>query len=170
MVPEDNRDDARRIFKEIGQRMGGWLRGQLLLAFLIGGIVALVLSILGIRYAGMIGLVAALAELVPMVGPAVAAIPTILVALVTGSTWQIIASIIFFTLLSQAENNYLVPRIMQKQVGLSPLTTILALLVGASLLGVVGALLAIPVAGAIKVFFTEIVNPAIRRAGESNNK
>lgn len=163
LIPESERDLAAKMFCEMGQRMGGWLRGQILLALIVGVSVTIGLAILQIPYAGLIGLVAALAELIPMVGPAVAAIPTVLITLIAGHPWQLISSLIFFTLLSQVDSNYLTPRIMQKQVGLSPLTTILALLAGATLMGAVGALLAIPLAAAVQVLFETLIYPAIQQ-------
>ncbi len=170
MVPHENRKHAAVVFAEMGRRMGGWLRGQLLLALIVGVVTVVVLWVLGVSYAGLIGLIAAIAELVPMVGAAVAMVPAILVTLIGGKTWQVIAVVIFFLLLAQTDSSYLTPRIMKSSVGLSPLATVLALLVGASLLGAVGALLAIPLAAALQVFFGAVISPAIRRAGEEHEE
>jgi predicted PurR-regulated permease PerM len=143
--------------------MGGWLRAQLLLAFIVGASITIFLLIIGVPYAFIIGIIGALAELVPMVGPTVAAIPAILLTLFQ-PTWQLILVIIFFVMLAQAEGNYLAPKIMQSQVGLSPLVTLLALLIGGTLAGMVGALLAIPLAAATQVFVERIVLPSIEGA------
>lgn len=170
MIPEAHRPAAREMFAEMGRRIGGWFRGQLLLAAIMGVVTTVGLLALGVPYAGLIGLVAATAELIPMVGAAIASIPAILVALIGGSTFQLVGVIVFFIILAQFDSHYLVPRIMQKQVGLSPLATIIALLAGATLLGAIGAFLAIPIAAALSVFFSTVINPAIKRAGENHDQ
>lgn len=165
LLPRQHRRSAQETLSEMAFAVGGWLRGQLLLAAIVGFSIAIVLGILGVPYAAVIGVIGAIAELVPMVGPVAAAIPAILIAL-GGPTWQLVGVIIFFTLLSQFEGNYLAPRIMQKSVGISPLVTIIALLAGAALLGIVGALLAIPIAAAIQVFVSRVVIPALRKRAD----
>ena len=103
----------------------------------------------------MLGLLAAIGELIPMVGPILSAIPAVAVAL-TVSPGKALAVALFFLAQQQVENHVLVPKIMSKQVGVSAVTVIVALLVGGSLLGIVGALLAVPTAAAIQVIFEEL--------------
>ena len=160
LIPPAHRDKYSHTFSEMGEKMGSWLRAQLLLAFIVGASIVVFLLIIGVPYAYIIGIIGAVAELIPLVGPMVAAIPAVLLTLFQ-PTWQLVLVIIFFVVLAQIEGDYLAPRIMQKKVGLSPLITILALLVGGTLAGMIGALLAIPLAAAIQVFVKHIVIPAI---------
>jgi predicted PurR-regulated permease PerM len=163
LIPPSKRRRYGQTFTEMGVKMGGWLRGELTLSLIVGAAISLFLWAIGIPYALIIGMVGALAELLPMVGPSVAAVPAILIALFE-ARWQLIAVIVFFTILSQMEGNFLVPRIMKQQVGLSPLITLVALLVGGTLAGAMGALLSIPLAAAAQVFIQRIVLPAIENA------
>jgi len=161
MMPARHKRKISTTLSKMAAAMGGWLRAQLILAGIIGVVTAFAMFILGVPYFAVIAVVGAVGELVPMVGPFAAAIPAVLITLF-GPVWKLIACVIFFALLAQVEGNVLAPRIMQKQVGLSPLVTIIALLAGATLLGVVGALLAIPIADALQVLFVEAIAPAIR--------
>lgn len=165
LIPSRHRHITKETLSEMAQAMGGWLRGQLLLAGIVGASTTLAMAAIGLPYAAVIGVIGAVAELIPMVGPIAALIPAFLIAL-TGPVWKLVVIVIFFSLLSSVESNVLAPRIMQKSVGISPLVTIIALLAGAALLGIVGALLAIPVAAAIQVFVNRIVIPALRKRAD----
>lgn len=167
IIPPGHADKARDTAGKMARAMGGWLRGQLLLAGTMGLAAGVVSFLFGVPYPFVIGVVAAVGDLIPMVGPVAAAIPAVLLT-IGGPVWKPIALVVVFALIAQVEGNYLAPRIMQKQVGLSPLVTIIALLAGASLLGIVGALLAIPVAAALQVLFVEVIAPAIRGSGEQH--
>lgn len=160
VIPPAHREKTRTVLSHMGSTMGGCLRGQVLLAGIIGVTTSVAMLVMGVPYPFVIGIVGAIGELVPMVGPAAAAIPAVLVTAL-GPPYKLVLVIIFFMILAQVENNFLAPRIMQKQVGIPPLVTLVALLVGGALLGIVGALLAIPVAAALRVLIVEAVVPAI---------
>jgi predicted PurR-regulated permease PerM len=159
---------AKKTMTKMSAAMGGWLRGLLLLSLIVGTSTGAVMAALGVPYAYVIGIAGAMGEPIPMVGPAAAAVLGILIAAVSLPTWKLVVVIFFFIILAVVESNVLAPRIMQGQVGLSPLTTILALASGAALLGAVGALLAVPVAAALRVFYYEVVVPAVRNAQNSH--
>lgn len=161
LVPPMHEEKIDRTLSKMAQAMGGWLRGQLLLAGIVGGTTAIAMLLLGVPYPFVIAVVGAIAELVHMAGPLVAAVPAILL-MITGPTWKLVLIVIFFIGLSVIEGNIIGPKVMHKSVGLTPLLTIIALLVGVSLLGIVGALLAIPLAAALQVLFSDIVAPALR--------
>lgn len=163
MVPARHKRKISTTLSKMAAAMGGWLRAQLILAGIIGVVTAFAMFILDVPYFAVIAVVGAVGELVPMVGPFAAAVPAVLITLF-GPVWKLIACVVFFALLAQIESNVLAPRIMQRQVGLSPLVTIIALLAGATLQGIVGALLAIPIAAALQVLFVEIIGPAIRNS------
>jgi predicted PurR-regulated permease PerM len=168
LIPPSAQSTILTVTHRAAQRMGGWLRGQLLLALIITITTIAGMALLGVPYAVLIGIVGGVGELLPMVGPYLAAVPAILIVFATGAAlWKIILVLIFFAILSQVENYILSPKIMERHVELAPITTILALLIGGSLLGLVGALLAIPLAAAGRVLLLELIVPAIQRSGRS---
>ena len=165
MVPPEHEKKVGETLTKMAAAMGGWLRGQLALAGIVGAITAAGMLILGVDYPFVIAVVGAIGELVPMLGPVAAAIPAVLISLFLEPTWKLVVCLLFFGALAQLENIYLAPRVMKSQVGLSPLVTILSLLAGGTLFGVVGALLAVPLAAAARVLIIEIIAPAIRASG-----
>ena len=122
----------------------------------IGATSAIGLWALGIPFFYVLALLSALGEMIPIVGPILAAIPAIAVAS-TVSLQKVLFVVIFFVVQQQLENHILVPKIMSRQVGVSPVTVIVALLIGGSLLGIVGALLAVPTAAILQVVATELL-------------
>jgi predicted PurR-regulated permease PerM len=157
--PVDRRPVVEGVLDGIARKFGGWLRGTFLLAFSIFAIDTAGLILLGMPYPFLLGLVAGLMELVPVVGPFLGAIPAVAVALFQPA-WKLVGVVVLFTLAQQIEQNFLVPRVMGRAVGLSPILAIFALLVGGALMGIVGVLLSIPVAAALQVIFGELV-PAV---------
>jgi predicted PurR-regulated permease PerM len=155
LLPADERPRASRILREIGVKFGGWLRAQVLLSFTVAAIVTAGLAILRIPYPFLLGIVAGLGELIPMVGPSLGAAVAILVAL-SQTYSQLIGVVIFYVIIMNVEPHFIVPRIMSRVVGMSPLLTLFALLVGIKLLGILGGLLAVPVAAALQVIGEEI--------------
>lgn len=155
--PREQRDRVHEVFDKIGPKISGWLAGQFLVALIIGTTTAIALPIIGIPYFYLFALLAAIGEVVPVIGPIMAAIPPAIVALFI-SPWYMITVIAFFTVQQQLESNLLVPRLMQRQVGIDPVVVIIALLIGAKLLGILGAILAIPTAGIIQVVLSELYN------------
>ena len=136
--------------------MGMWLRGQLFLSFIVGLLVYIGLLILGVKYALVLALIAAILEIIPFIGPTIAAIPAILVGL-TDSWIKALVVVILYFVVQQLENHIIVPKVMQKAVGLNPIVVIIVIMVGAKLGGIVGALIAVPVAAAIGVFVGDIM-------------
>jgi predicted PurR-regulated permease PerM len=171
LIPPQYRERTLEVSHRAAVKMGGWLRGQLLLALIMTVIILIGMWLLGVPYAALIAIIGGIGELVPMIGAYVAAIPAVLIVLALGAPlWQVIAVILFFLILSQVENYVFSPKIMEHEVSLSPVTTILALLIGGSLLGIVGALLAIPITAAGRVVMLEVVFPAIERRGHSRDR
>lgn len=168
IIPRRRRRAISDALSEAGDRMGGWLRGQLMLAAIVVAVVSVVMWLLGMPYPLLLGLIGGIAELIPMLGPFVAGLIAVPIALLTMPMWVTISAIIFFVVLSQVEGNWLAPRIMQSQVCLSPLTTIVALLAGAGLLGVVGALLAVPLAAGLRIILIRLAVPAIQQTGQGH--
>jgi predicted PurR-regulated permease PerM len=162
LFPRERRPQVSLVARDISLKVSAWLGGQLVLAAVIGVSATIGLWLLGVPFFFVLGLLAALGELIPMVGPILSAIPAVAVAL-TVSPGKALAVALFFLVQQQIENHVLVPKIMSRQVGVSAVTVIVALLVGGSLLGIVGALLAVPTAAALQVVFEELT----REDGES---
>lgn len=139
------------ILPEVQVKMGAWLRGQVMLSATVGVLVYLGLKIIGVDYALVLAILAGLAEFVPFIGPITSAIPAVFFALAS-SPFQALVTAAMYIVIQWAENHILVPKIMQKATGINPIVAIVSFLVGAKLGGVVGAILAIPVATAIMVF------------------
>ncbi|MEO7191778.1 MAG: AI-2E family transporter [Vicinamibacterales bacterium] len=155
--PRDRRAQLARLTHSVTLKVSAWLGGQLLLSFIIGSTAALGLWLLGVPYFYVLALLAGVGELIPIVGPILAAVPAILVAL-TVSPHTALFTAIYFLVQQFVENHLLVPRVMQRQVGVSPVTVIASLLIGSELLGVVGALLAVPTAAIVQVLIQDYLD------------
>ena len=156
LFPASERARVATVLDRIGLKFGGWLRAQLLLSFSVAAPVAIGLALLRMPYPLLLAIIAGLGELIPMVGPTLGASVAILVAL-SQQTWQLVGVIIFYVVVLNVEPHILVPRIMSQVVGMSPILTLVALLSGIKLLGILGGLLAVPVAAALQVIVSEVV-------------
>lgn len=154
VYPPDVRGRRRRTLIRIGKRMSGWLSAQLLLSAIIGVATFIGLTALRVPYALPLAIIAAVGELIPAIGPTVGAVPALIVALLN-SRWQFWSVLAFAFLLQKVENYLIVPRVMASKVSVSPLAVFIAFMIGASLLGVMGAIMAIPVAAITQVAFDE---------------
>lgn len=135
----------------IKHRVGYWLRGQVALMCAMFLVSFILFSILGVKYALTLAMLAGLMEIVPVVGPIIAGIPALLVAFNQSATLSLIV-LVALIVLQQIENNVLVPMIMRKAVGLSPIIVMLSMMIGFKTLGVLGAIIAIPVSTCISIF------------------
>jgi len=150
---------GKRLISKINKieyRLGGWIRGQVLLCTMIGIACYVGLRLLGIEYALPLALIAAVLEIVPVIGPIISAIPAVIIAYVTSPSLAI-AVIALYTLIQQLEYHLIVPSVMKTAVGLKPIVTIIALMVGGKLLGIAGAVLAIPILIVIMELSEEIM-------------
>jgi predicted PurR-regulated permease PerM len=156
LFPSRDRARVAAISRDITVKVSAWLGGQLLLGAIIGTTSAIGLWILGIPFFYVLALISGIGELIPVVGPVLSAIPAIAVA-ATISIKKVLLVVLFFVLQQQFENHVLVPKVMSRQVGVSPVTVIVALLIGGKLLGIVGAILAVPTAAIVQVLFWEVI-------------
>jgi len=157
LFPPERRAEVTRAGREISTKVSAWMIGQLILAGTIGLSSAIGLYLLGVPYFYVLALISAAGELIPVVGPILSAIPAAGAAL-TVSPKTALWVLVFFFLQQQAENHLLVPKIMQRQVGVSAAVVIAALLIGGALLGIVGAVLAIPTAAILQVVLQAAFN------------
>jgi predicted PurR-regulated permease PerM len=156
LFPRQERTRVRDAFGRAGEKVSAWLAGQLLLAGIIGATAAVGLWIMDVPYFYVLALIAGIGELIPIVGPLLAAIPAVAVGF-SVSPAVALGVALFFIIQQQVENHVLVPKVMSRQVGISPVVVIMALLIGGSLLGIVGAILAVPTAAILQVLFQELL-------------
>jgi predicted PurR-regulated permease PerM len=152
--PAEVRADRRRMLTRMGRRMSSWLSGQLILAAIIGVATFFWLLLLRLPYALPLAILATLGEMIPVIGPILGATPALAIAILY-SRWQFWAMLVFAILMQKFENLFIAPRVMSRKVSISPLAVFIAFLIGASLLGIVGAIMAIPVAAIAQVAFEE---------------
>ncbi len=155
LVPAPHQRVVMNLIEKIQRKMGLWVVGQFILSVFIFTLTYIGLSILGVKYALFLALIAGLLEIVPYVGPFLAAIPAVFFALIQ-SPALVVGVIILYIIIQKTEGYVLVPKVMEKTVGTSPLVVLLALLVGFKLAGILGLLLAVPLAGAITVVIHEL--------------
>ena len=146
---------VRRIGSDVAGAVTGYMAGNLVICLIAGTTTWVFLLIVGVPFAGVLGLWVGFADLLPLVGATIGAIPTIAIAFLH-STGAGIAVLIFYIVYQQIENHFLQPVVMSRTVKLNPLGVILSALVGVELAGFVGALLAIPAAGAIQVVIRDL--------------
>ena len=152
LIPTEHRHYISDLANRIQIKIGGWVRGELLLMLIVGVLTYIGLSLLGVKYALVLALIAALFEIIPYLGPILAAVPATVLAFFQAPLLALFV-ILLFTVINQVENYVIVPQVMKRAVGLSPIVIIIVMLIGAKLAGVLGIILAVPTAAAI----TEVV-------------
>lgn len=153
----DNQPRVSSLWTNVEDKVGGWLRGQMFLCLIIGTIATVSYGVIGLEFWPLLGLWAGITEIIPIVGPWLGGIPAVLVALTMGPEKALLVAVIILAMQS-LENWFLVPRVMRGAVGLTPLTVFVAIVAGTQLMGIVGAILAIPVAAGLQVVLSEYMN------------
>jgi predicted PurR-regulated permease PerM len=154
-VPAARRAGAREAWNEIEDRLGRWVRGQLILMAAIGVATGIAYTLLGLPSALLLALVAAVTEAIPIIGPLLGAIPAVLVAATVSPELALVVAGVY-VVLQVLEGNVLVPLVMRNSIGISPFLVIVSVLVGAAAGGIIGALFAVPVAAAILVLLERL--------------
>lgn len=160
LLGEEKEKEIELIINKIENRLGSWVRGELLLMLIVGTLNYLGFRIIGIEFALPLAILAFLLEIVPTIGPSIAALPAILIAL-TISPFHALATAGWCFLVQQLENSIFVPRVMKKIAGVNPLISILSLAVGFKLAGIGGAILAIPTFIVIGVIVGEVFSSKV---------
>lgn len=155
LFPKNHQKKVMTTTLQVEEKLGAWLRGQIVLSFFIGFLTWIALTLLGLPYALPLALIAAILEVVPTLGPILSAIPAVVVALTISPTTAIIVVGIYIGV-QLLENNLLVPKIMEKAVGLNPVVIIITVMIGAKLMGVIGALLSIPFLSMLIIVFKNL--------------
>lgn len=155
VLPLDYEEAALKIYENSRKKIGFWLRVQIVMSFIMGLLVWLTLSLLGVKYALLLGVIAGVLELIPFVGPILAGAVSVLVALGTSTTLAAY-TLIAFLVLQQFESNILVPFLTRRALGLHPVFVIIALLMGIQISGFLGAVIAVPAAAVFQEVIEEL--------------
>lgn len=158
IVPEKHENYVVGLWKRTEHKVGRWFQGQVLLALTVGVLVFVGLSLLNIKYALLLGLIAMALEIIPIAGPVISAIPGIVLAFAQSPTLGLWV-LIFYIVVQQLENHILTPLILGKTLGLNPIIVILAILVGGQMAGILGIIISVPVA----VVIVEILDDLARQ-------
>jgi predicted PurR-regulated permease PerM len=171
LLPLDRRDAAREMIAEIETRIGGYVTGQLLLSLIIGSLSFVAYLIIGLPYALALALFVGIMEVIPVIGPLIGAIPAVVIGFSMSpltALWTVVASLV----IHQLEANVFGPRVMKRTMNMRPLVTLLALTAFGTLFGVLGALIALPLASVIQLFLDRLVleAPARYDGGEDRDR
>lgn len=164
IAPAKHQPYIMQLINRMQIKIGLWLRGQLILSFIVFVLIYTGLLILKVKYALVLALIAGLVEFVPYLGPMLAAIPAVFLAFTQAPMLALFVAVLYY-IVQLVENNILVPKVMQKAVGLNPIVSIAVLLMGFKIAGVAGAILSIPVATAASVFIKDLFDS--KAAGKS---
>ena len=160
MVPNNIFELALRLHHQLNEQMGGFIRARFLEAAIVGIVVWLGLQVVGFPYASLLGLFAAITNLIPYVGPIIGAVPALLIAMVSGDavlwgsmniTLVFVTSVYFFAQL--IDMVFIIPLVVARIVNLHPVTVVLVIIIGAQVMGILGMVISIPVASALKLIF-----------------
>ena len=151
LLPADRRAGAREAWNEIEVRLGSWIRGQLIIMGSVGVFTSIAYFLIGLEGALLLGVIAALAELIPLIGPALGAIPALLVAALTGNLETVVIVAVVYFVIQVIEGNVLIPLVMRNTIGVPPFLVIASILAGAAVAGIPGALISVPLVAALLV-------------------
>jgi predicted PurR-regulated permease PerM len=169
LFPAASQDQASGVFTGIGKAFSGYVYGTLVRMTVIGTLSGIGLAILQVPYALLLGILAGVTELIPYLGPWISGSISVVVALVAVGPGKALEVAILFILVFELEGNVVQPLVLSRTVHVDPLLVIVAVLVGISLLGIIGAVLAVPLVAAAQVIIVQVVAPAIRRASMSSS-
>jgi predicted PurR-regulated permease PerM len=160
VIPEERWRATVQLLSEIDDVIGGFIRGQLLVASMIAVLITLALILIHVPYPYLFGLLAGLGDLIPYVGAAAAFFPAFISAILTNGWVSGLLVVAAFVVIYEAEGHFIAPNVVGKQVKLSAFVVIVALLIGAEVAGLFGMLVAVPIAGVIRVIATRVVDAA----------
>jgi len=154
IVPKNHQPYVISLVERIQLKLGAWLRGKLLLMLIIGTLVFIGLKILGVKFALVLALIAGLFEIIPFIGPIMAAIPAVILAFFQSPLLALLV-VALYIIIQQLESYLITPQVLKRVTGLNPLIVILALIVGGKIAGLLGMVVAVPIAAAISVFLSD---------------
>lgn len=164
VTPKPQKHYVLGLWKRAQDKIGLWMQGQLLLAVIMGVLVFLGLTILGIKHALVLAVIAALFEIIPVFGPTLAAVPAITIAFVDGGATMGLLTVGLYVIAQQFENHLIYPLVVTRVVGVPPLLVILALICGAELAGFLGIILSVPIAATIQELARDLESGRLAKA------
>ncbi len=156
LVPAGARDDVLHVSRRLNRAIGGFFRGQLMVATIVGVLCSVGLAVIGLRFWFLVGMVAGFFNIIPLIGPWVGGLPGVMIALTTGSPLQALGVVVIMVGVQQVDNHFVTPQVMHRAVQLHPAAVILALLAGGQLGGFLGLLFAVPLAAALKIIASHV--------------
>ena len=156
LIPDAAEAEVLLVAERLGRAIGGFFRGQLLIAVIVGILSSIGLGLIGLKFWFLIGMIAGLFNIIPLVGPWIGGVPAVAIALTTGSPLQAVAAVAILAAVQQVDNHFITPQVMQRAVHLHPAAVILALLAGGNMAGFFGLLLAVPVTAVLKILLGHI--------------
>lgn len=151
LTPPKYRNEVAYVGGQVGTAMGSFVRGQLLVALIVGAASSVGMWVIDLPFWLLIGIIAGFLNLVPFLGPVVGGALAALVALLNGDFWQAVWAVAIMVLVQQIDNHLITPMVQRARVNLSPVVIVLALIIGGSVAGLLGVLVAIPVTAAIRI-------------------
>ncbi|TAM56284.1 AI-2E family transporter [bacterium] len=159
-VPKQRREVVISFAGECDQVIGGFIRGQVIVATVVGMLATIIMLLTHVKYALLLGLITGIADVVPYVGAVAGAAPAVIISLLTFGWAHALLVLALFVLMYEAEGHFIAPTIVGHSVGLSPLAVLIALLVGGEAFGLIGLLLAVPVAGILRIVLLRLFPPS----------
>ncbi len=159
LIPEPRRKKSLTILSELEEVIGGFIRGQILVGASVGFLITIMLLVMHVRYAVLIGVMAGILDVIPYIGAAATFIPAVSVAFIDHGLGVAVIVAVLFVAIFEVEGHLIAPNIVSKTVSLSPLTVILAILIGGELMGIFGMFVAVPIAGMLRVLAMHVVPP-----------
>ncbi len=156
VTPSARHDYAINLWGRARRKIGSWLQGQILLGIIVGVLVYLVLMVVGIPHALLLAVLAAVFELIPVFGPVISSVPAIFIAFVDRGLGTGLLLIGLYIIIYQFESQLFYPLVVKKIVGISPIIVILALVIGAKLAGILGAVIAVPLSAALMEYVHDV--------------
>jgi predicted PurR-regulated permease PerM len=161
LLPPKRRAKADTLIDELDKVVGGFIRGQLIDGAIVGVMITIMLTILHVPYALLIGVAAGILNFIPYAGAVIGFIPSVLLALAYNGPGNALTVAILFAVIQQIDGNFIAPRVLKDNVGLSPLYIIIAILLGTELFGLIGTFLAVPVAAMLRVLREQLLPPEV---------
>ncbi|MDP1795095.1 MAG: AI-2E family transporter [Acidimicrobiales bacterium] len=156
LIPANLRDEVNIVARRLNHAIGSYFRGQLAVAVLVGVLCSIGLALIGLKFAFIVGMIAGLFNIVPLIGPWIGGVPGVIIALTTGSAVQALLVVAVMAGVQQIDNHFITPQVMQRAVKLHPSVVMLALLAGGAVGGFVGLLLAVPVTAVLRIVGSHI--------------
>ncbi len=156
LIPPNLKDEVNHVGRKLGRAIGAYFRGQIAVALIVGVLCSIGLTIIGLKFSFIIGMIAGLFNIVPLIGPWIGGVPGVIIALTTGSVVKAMLVVAVMAGVQQIDNHFITPQVMQRAVSLHPSAVMLALLAGGAIGGFVGLLLAVPVTAALRIVGSHI--------------